>query len=121
MVRDSGSCQKARFGLAENELSLWIQCGNAACVIGMEMGEKYCPRVNVQTGELRRQIFASLLAVRHAIEPIEELHRLGVIAVRRMFREGVVESCVDEEVSEAGMVYPMNQNCEISRHMIAFC
>ena len=36
-----------------------------------------------------------------------------------MLREGVVETSVDEEVSEAGMVYPMNQNGEISRRMIA--
>ncbi len=39
MVRDSGSRQKARFGLAENELSLGIGCGNAAGVSGMEMRE----------------------------------------------------------------------------------
>jgi hypothetical protein len=58
VVRYSGSCQKARFELAENELSLWTQCGNTSGVIGMEMCEKYCPRVNVQTRELRRKILA---------------------------------------------------------------
>src|SRR5215469_5331035 len=119
MVRDSCSCQKARFSLAENELSLWTQSGNAPCVIGMEMCEKYRPRMNIQAGELRRQIFAWLLAVGHAIDPIKELHRFGVVAVRRVFREGVVEACVDEEVSEARMVYPMNQNGKVSRRMIA--
>src|SRR5215469_5605007 len=121
MVRDSCSCQKARFSLAENELTLRTQCGNAACMIGMEMCEKYRPRVNIQTGELRRQIFAWLLAVGHAIDPIKELHSLCVIAVGRMFREGVVEARVNEEVSEARMMDPMNQNSKISRQMIALC
>jgi hypothetical protein len=70
---------------------------------------------------LCREIFARLLAIGHAIGSIEELHRLGVIAVRRVFREGVVEARVDEEVSEAGMVNPMNQSGKISRFMIALC
>ena len=56
MVRDSGPCQKARFSLAEDELSLWLQCRNAAGVIGVEMCEIHRPRMNLQTGELRRQI-----------------------------------------------------------------
>ena len=79
-------------------------------MIGMEMCEKYSSRVNVQTVELRRKVLALLLTIGHAIDPIEELHSLGVIAVRRMFREGAVEACVDEEIPEAGMMYPMNQN-----------
>jgi hypothetical protein len=54
--------------------------------------------VNAQAGELCRQIFTRLLPVGDAVDPIEEPHRLGVIAVRRMFREGVVETCVDQEV-----------------------
>src|SRR5215469_3597448 len=119
MVRDCGSSQKARFNLAKNELRLWIQRGNAACMVRMEVREKYRPRVNVQKRELRREIFAWLLAIGHAIDPIKELHRLGVIAVRRMFREGVVEARVDEYVSEAWMMYPMNQNGKIARRMIA--
>ena len=30
------------------------------------------------------------------------------VAIRRMFREGVVEARVDQEISEARVVYPMN-------------
>lgn len=88
-------------------------------MIGMKMCEKHCPRMNIETDELRPQIFSWQLVVGHAIDPIEELHRLCVIAVRGMFREGVVETCVDEEVSEAGVVDPMDQNSEISWRMIA--
>jgi hypothetical protein len=36
-----------------------------------------------------------------------------------MFRERVVEARIDQEVSEAGMVYPVHQRFEIARHMIA--
>src|SRR5262249_5063896 len=36
-----------------------------------------------------------------------------------MFREGVVEAAVDQEVPEIGMMYPMHQHCEIARVMIA--
>src|SRR5215831_16386554 len=54
--------------------------------------------------------------------PGRELHPLKSSAFHgALFREGIVEACVDKEVSETGMVYPMNQNGEISRHMIALC
>ena len=36
-----------------------------------------------------------------------------------MFRERVIESCVDEEVAGAWMAHPMNRNGQISRRMIA--
>jgi hypothetical protein len=36
-----------------------------------------------------------------------------------MFRKGVVEARVDQEVSEVGMVHPMHQHGEIARHVIA--
>jgi hypothetical protein len=36
-----------------------------------------------------------------------------------MFSEGIVEARVDQEVAEAGMVYPVNQHSEIARRMIA--
>ena len=119
MVCDGGARQKVRFGLAEDKFSLWIQRGNTSGVIGMEVREKYLLRANIQMGKLRREIFASWLVVGHAIDPIVEFHRLGVVAVRRMARKGVIESCVDEEVSEARMVYPMNENSEIAGRMIA--
>jgi len=83
------------------------------------MCEEHRLRVNVQARELCRQVHARLLPVGHTVGPIEELHRLGVTAVGRMFREGVVETRVDQEVSEAGMVYPVNQHGEIARHMVA--
>ncbi len=41
------------------------------------------------------------------------------VAIRRMFREGVVEARVDQEISEARVVYPVNRHGEIARHMIA--
>src|SRR5262245_66448006 len=85
----------------------------------MEVREKHGLWVNVAVGELRGQICARLLPVRHAVDPIEQLHSLGVIAIRWMFREGVVEAAVDQEVSETRMVYPMYQRCEIARNMIA--
>ena len=48
---ESGSQQRlvpeTRFESATNEFSLCIQCRNAAGVIGMEMCEKYSPRMNV--------------------------------------------------------------------------
>jgi hypothetical protein len=119
MIRDSGPCQRASFGLAENKLGLSAECGNAAGVIGMEMGEKHRLRLNVQARELRRQICTRLLPVGHAVNPVEELHRIGVITVRRMFGEGVVEARVDQEVSKVWMVYPVHQHGEIARPMIA--
>ena len=36
-----------------------------------------------------------------------------------MLREGVVEARVDQEIAEAGMVYPVNQHSEIARPMVA--
>ena len=36
-----------------------------------------------------------------------------------MFREGVVEARVDQEISGVGMVHPVNQHSKITRHMIA--
>jgi len=36
-----------------------------------------------------------------------------------MLREGVVEAGIDQKVSEAGMVYPVDQHGEIARPMIA--
>jgi hypothetical protein len=36
-----------------------------------------------------------------------------------MFREGLVEARVDQEVSEVGMVYPVNQDGEIAWRMVA--
>jgi hypothetical protein len=88
-------------------------------MIGVEMREEHRLRVNVQARELCRQVHARLLPVGNAVGPIEQLHRLGVIAVGRMLREGVVEARVDQEVSEAGMVYPMHQYGEIARNMVA--
>ncbi len=83
------------------------------------MCEEHCLRVNVQARELCPQVHARLLPVGHVVGPIEELHRFGVVAVGRMFREGVVESRVDQEVAEAGMVYPVNQHGEIARRVVA--
>ncbi len=65
------------------------------------------------------QVHARLLPVGHAVGPIEQLHRPGVISVGRIFREGVVEARVDQEVAEAGMVYPVNQYGEVARRMVA--
>jgi hypothetical protein len=74
-------------------------------VIGMEMLEKHRLRVNPPARQLRLQIFTRFLP--------------GIIAVRRMFREGVVEASVDQEVSETGMAHPMNQHGEIARGAIS--
>jgi len=71
-------------------------------VIGVKMREERRLRVNIQARELLCQIHARLLPVGHAVGPIEQLHRLGVIAVRWMFREGVVEARVDQKVAETG-------------------
>jgi carboxymethylenebutenolidase len=86
---------------------------------GVEMRDKHRLRVRVQACELRREINTRLLPIGQAIDPIEQPHRLGVIAVRRMFREGIIEARIDQEVSEAGMAYPVNQHGEVARHMIA--
>src|ERR1700683_702417 len=83
------------------------------------MGEEQRLTAEVQTRELRPQIQARFLPVGDAVGPSEELHRLGVAAVGRMFGEGVVEARVDQEVAEAGMVYPVNQHGEIARRMVA--
>jgi len=83
------------------------------------MRDKHRLRVRVQACELRREINTRLLPIGQAIDPIEQPHRLGVIAVRRMFREGIIEARIDQEVSEAGMAYPVNQHGEVARHMIA--
>src|SRR5450755_3635229 len=85
----------------------------------MEMREEHRLRVNVEGGKLRREIPTWLLPVGDAVDPIEEPHRFGVIAVWRMFREGAVEASVDQEVSEAGMMDPVHQHGEIPRRMIA--
>src|ERR1035438_4240144 len=92
VVRDGGARQKAGFGLAENKLGLGPESGNAPGMIGVEMREEHRLRVNVQARELCRQVHARLLPVGNAVGPIEQLHRLGVIAVGRMLREGVVEA-----------------------------
>jgi len=52
VVRDTGSRQKAKFGLAENEFGLGLECWNAPGVIGMEMREKHRLRVKVTPREL---------------------------------------------------------------------
>jgi hypothetical protein len=91
VVRDSRSRQKSSFGLAEDKLGLRPECGNAG-VVRMEMREEHRLRMNAQTRELRGQIRTRLLPVGHAVNPIEEPHRLGVIAVRWMFREGLIEA-----------------------------
>jgi hypothetical protein len=38
-----------------------------------------------------------------------------------MFHERVVEPGINEEISELGVVDPMNENSEIPRYMIALC
>src|SRR6516165_342548 len=85
----------------------------------MKMREENCLRMNVEACELSRQVFSALLAVGDAIHPIEKLHRLGVTAIRRIFRKRVIETRIHKEVSKARMVYPMNQYGEIPWPMIA--
>src|SRR6516164_146311 len=75
--------------------------------------------MNVQSYELGSQIFTLALPVGHSVDPIEQRHRLCVIAVRRVFCEGIVEPRIDEEIPKARMMYPMDKNGEISRHVIA--
>src|SRR6516165_6120888 len=118
MVCDSRSCEKARFEFAEDELCLRVQRRNAARVVWMKMGKEYCLWVNVHADELGRQIFTLALPIGHAVRPIEQRHRLGVIAVRWVLREGIVEPRVDEKIPEARMVYSMHKNGEISWHMV---
>jgi hypothetical protein len=119
VICDSGSRQKAKFGLSENQLSLGPECRDARGVIWMQMREKHRLWMNIVMRELRRQVCAGHLPVRDAIDPIEQPHRFGVIAIRWVSGEGVIEGGVDQEVSEAGMVYPMRQRSQISRNVIA--
>src|SRR5215813_11922190 len=84
----------------------------------MEVREEHRLGVNVHARELSTQICAGLLPIGYAVDPIEQSHRFGVAAIRRMFRERVVKARVDQEVSEFGMVYPVNKHTEIARPMM---
>ena len=61
----------------------------------MEVGEKHRLRVNVRVRELCTQICTGLLAIGYAVDQIEQSHRVGVVAVGRMFRKRVVKARVD--------------------------
>src|SRR5215510_3519910 len=119
MVRDNRSREKAWFEFTEDELCLRIQRRNAARVVWMKMCKEHCLWVNVQSDELGSQIITLALPVGHAVGPIEQSHRLCVITVRRVFREGVVEPRIDEEIPKARMMCPMHKSGKISRHVIA--
>lgn len=119
MVRDRCPRQETGFGFAKNKFGLRPECGNATGMIRVEMCKKHRLGVQVQARELRPEIRARLLRIRDAVDPIKKYHRLGVISVGRMLRKGVVEACIHQKVTEAGMVYPMNQDGEIARPMIA--
>jgi len=58
----------------------------------MEMREELSLWVNVHARELRGEICSSLLAIGHAVDPVEQFHRVGVVAVWRIFRERVVKA-----------------------------
>src|SRR5215467_9754534 len=118
MVCDSCSCEEARFEFSEDELRLRVQRRNTARVVWMKMCKEDCLWVNVHSDELGSQIFTLALTISHAVGPIEQRHRLCVIAVWWAFREGIVESRVDEKIPKARMMYPMHKNGEISWHMI---